>query len=496
MKISFDTKPKKSDALIVFAQEGAKLFPAAIDADKKAKGALKRAMATEKFSGKKGETVVVAGSEAAPYLILVGLGKASALTLKCFERCGSSLAAALKSRKAKTACVVLDAGLPSSLPAEKAAAALAESALLASYRFDKYRTQEPKGKKPALQSLSVALKQADRAKKIFAPREKTAAGVFLTRDLVTEPPNVLYPESFAAIIKKQLAPLGIRVRVLDDRQMKKMGMLALIAVGQGSARPPRLVTMEYRKGKKSQKPVAFVGKGVTFDTGGISIKPAGGMDEMKWDMGGAGAVTGLMKALAGRKAKVNAIGVVALAENMPDGNACRPGDIVKTMSGQTVEILNTDAEGRLILCDALWYCQNTFRPSHIVDLATLTGAIIVALGHEYAGLFSNDDALSSSLLDAGRETGEELWRMPLHDEWNKEIDSPAADIKNIGSGKGAGSATAAHFLERFIQDGVKWAHLDIAGTAWAYRDKTGVPKGAAGFGVRLLDRLVADHFEE
>ena len=253
--------------------------------------------------------------------------------------------------------------------------------------------------------------------------------------------------------------------------------------------------MEYKKGGKGAKNVAFVGKGVTFDTGGISLKPGAGMGDMKWDMGGAGTVTGLMKAIAGRKAKANVIGIAVLAENMPDGKASRPGDVVKTMSGQTVEILNTDAEGRLILCAARWYCQKTYKPDRIIDLATLTGAMIVALGHEYAGMFTNDDTLARHLTAAGVETGEEVWRLPLHQQWDRDIDSPIADMKNIG-GKAAGSATAAHYLKRFIQDGVKWAHLDIAGMAWAYRDKTGIPKGASGFGVRLLDRFVADYCEK
>ena len=287
--------------------------------------------------------------------------------------------------------------------------------------------------------------------------------------------------------------------MLGEKEMKKLGMGALLGVAQGSAQEPQLLVMEWHGAGKDPKskggePVAFVGKGVTFDTGGISLKPGAGMEEMKWDMGGAGTVIGLMKALAGRKAKANVVGLVGLVENMPDGKAQRPGDIVKSMSGQTIEILNTDAEGRLVLADVLWYCQDKYKPEFIVDLATLTGAIIVTLGHEHAGLFANDDDLSEKLAAAGRATGEKIWRLPLDDAYDKLINTDAADMKNIG-GKGAGSITAAQFLQRFVNK-TPWAHIDIAGMAWSKESKPTVPKGATGFGVRLLDRLVADHYEK
>jgi leucyl aminopeptidase len=489
MQITFDKNPKKLPALAVFALEGGKVL-----ADKKVQAALKPALAAEKFEGKKGQMLVLPAM--AGHVAVIGLGKVAALKLKDFESFGSSLVSALNARKVAAANVVFSVPGLKGAAEEAAAARMAAAALLNTYRFDKYLTKEPKEKKPALKALHFALDEAAKARALFAPQEKVARGVFLTRDLVSEPPNVLYPESFANIIKKQLAPLGVTVKILGAAELKKRGMGALVAVGQGSERPPCLVTMEYKGGRKGAAPVAFVGKGITFDTGGISIKPAAGMDEMKWDMGGAGAVTGLMYALAARRAKANVVGVVALAENMPSGGACRPGDIVTSLSGQTVEILNTDAEGRLVLCDALWYCQQAFRPAQIVDLATLTGAMIMALGHEYGGVFSNDDALAARLVHAGKETGEELWRMPLNDAWDKALDSPAADIKNIAAPNvGAGSAIGAHFLKRFIQKDVKWAHLDIAGMAWAYKDGPGVPKGAAGFGVRLLDRFVAEYCE-
>jgi leucyl aminopeptidase len=492
MKISFEKKPAaKADALVVFAADGAKLTPPAQALDKKAKGAIRRALKAEGFEGARGKLAVIPGPAGIParHVIVAGLGKAADLKAQDFTRIGSSLTSALNGRRAAVAQVLFD-GAPDS------AAQLAEGLLLNSYRFDKYLTKEPKEKKPTLKSAQIVVQNAAAARAAFGVKQKTADAVFFARDLVSEVPNVLYPESYADIIRRELAPLGIEVKILGRKEMQKLGMGALISVGLGSAREERLVTMEWRGGKKGQKNVAFVGKGVTFDTGGISIKPGPGMEDMKWDMAGSAAVVGLMRLLATRKAKVNAVGVVALAENMPSGTASRPGDIVRTMSGQTVEILNTDAEGRLILCDALWYTQEKFKPTQVIDLATLTGAVIIALGHEYGAVFSNDDKLPQQLIEAGKEVGEELWHMPLNDAWDKEIDSPAADIKNIGGGRGAGSAIGAHFLRRFIKKGVAWAHLDIAGMAWTSKDRPGVPKGAVGFGVRLLDRYVAEHCEE
>ena len=294
----------------------------------------------------------------------------------------------------------------------------------------------------------------------------------------------------------ELRELGIDVEVLDEKKMKKLGFGALLGVGQGSVRPPRLVVMRWLGAKdKAAAPLAFVGKGITFDTGGISLKPGPGMEDMKWDMAGAGAVFGAMKAIAGRKAKANVVGVLALAENMPDGNAQRPGDIVTSLSGQTIEVLNTDAEGRLVLADALWYTQDRFKPRLMIDLATLTGAVIIALGSEYAAVFSNSDELVERLQASGKAVGENLWRLPLGDSYDREIDCDAADMKNISSGREAGSTIGAVFLQRFVNS-VPWAHLDIAGTAWSKKDKPTVPKGATGYGVRLLDRLVAQYYED
>lgn len=503
IKVSFDTKAPKTETLVVFAAQDekggvAKLLDAAKAADKKTKGALKRTVTSEKFQAKKGQSLVITAPAGTSHshIVILGLGNPDQLTLQDFEKAGSGLAATLNARKAASAQVILEPKNIGKLDLSEAASRFGAGAQLNSYRFDKYLTKEPKEKKPTLKSVTVTLPSPAAARQLFAIEQKRAEAVFMTRDLVSEVPNVLYPESFANIIKKELAPFGIKVDILHMKDLQKMGMGALVAVGQGSIREPKLVTMEYMGGKKGQKPVAFVGKGVTFDTGGVSLKPGAGMEEMKWDMAGAGAVVGLMRTLAARGAKANVIGVVALAENMPSGAAYRPGDIVTSMSGQTIEVHNTDAEGRLILCDALWYCQEKYKPSHIVDLATLTGAVIVALGHEYAGLFANDDDLSQKLVEAGKETGELLWRMPLSDAWDKQIDTPQADMKNISGGREAGSAIGAHFLKRFIKSGVKWAHLDIAGTAWSNKDRPSIPKGASAFGVRLLDQYVLSNWEK
>jgi leucyl aminopeptidase len=380
------------------------------------------------------------------------------------------------------------------LPVAEMAAHIAFGARLRDYRFDKYRTREKPEQKATLKRLTITLEDTGGARRGFEPLDKVSDGVFVTRDLVSEPANVIFPESLAEETKK-LTALGVEVEVLGEKQMKKLGMGALLGVGQGSAHESQLVIMQWRGASDSkQRPVAFVGKGVTFDTGGISIKPAQGMEDMKWDMAGSGVVIGLMHALAARKAKVNAVGIVGLVENMPSGSAQRPGDIVTSMSGQTIEVINTDAEGRLVLADAMWYCQEQFKPQIMVDLATLTGAIIIALGTVHAGMFSNNDTLAERLADAGKATGELLWRMPLADAYDKLINTDAADMKNIG-GRNGGSITAAQFLKRFVKE-TPWAHLDIAGVTWSDKDAPTVPKGATAFGLRLLERLVADHYEE
>jgi len=497
MKISFaDATLPKSGALAVGIWAGRKLTEAASDLDRRSDGLITRALsAAGRFSGKQEELlpiVGVSGLEGLSQLILVGLGDPAKLDTLVLQRVGGALQAHLAKVGASEATFLFDALDGAAVPAAQAAAELAFGALLRSYRFDKYRTTLKEDQKPSLKKLTLALPDKAGARKLFERHQAVAEGVFLTRDLVSEPANVLYPETFAERCQ-ELAELGIEVEVLDEKKMRKLGMGALLAVGQGSDRESRMVVMQWKGGGKEQ-PVAFVGKGVTFDTGGISIKPAQGMEDMKWDMGGAGVVVGLMKALAGRKAKVNAVGVIGLVENMPSGKAQRPGDVVTSMSGQTIEVLNTDAEGRLVLADALWYTQDRFKPQFMVDLATLTGAIIVSLGSLNAGLFSNDDALSDRLISAGKAVDEPVWRMPLGDAYDRQIDSDIADVKNIGGGREGGAIIAAQFLQRFV-NGVPWAHLDIAGMVWSKKDGPVAPKGGTGYGVRLLDRFIADNYE-
>ncbi|GGZ01714.1 leucyl aminopeptidase [Novosphingobium colocasiae] len=373
------------------------------------------------------------------------------------------------------------------------AVGLALGAQLRSWRHDRYRTKLSDDARPSLAEITV-IGAPEGAAGLWEVEQAVGQGVMFTRELVTEPANVIYPESFVERCIARMEGTGLKLRVLDDKEMAALGMGALLGVAQGSVRPARLLVMEWNGGAEGEKPVAFVGKGVTFDTGGISIKPAAGMEDMKWDMGGAGAVAGTMLALALRKAKANVVGLCGLVENMPDGNAQRPGDVVTSMSGQTIEVINTDAEGRLVLCDVLTFAQREFAPVRIVDLATLTGAIILSLAHEYAGLFSNDDALAGALTAAGDASGDKLWRFPLGPSYDKMIDSPIADMKNTGARFG-GSITAAQFLKRFIENDTPWAHLDIAGTVWADKPGATWEKGATGYGVRLLDRFVRDTLE-
>jgi len=496
MKIDFlDRGPVTEGTLVIGVFEGKKLQGIAADVDKKTGGSLGRALTAKGFKGKKDEAIrlVAPNGLKVNEVILFGLGKESDVTLLSLEELGAKVTAALETCKDKSAFVHFPAFSTKTRDENIAMAHVAYGALLRTWKFDKYQTKKKEANTPTFKTLGFMTGSPKSANKAFEPLQQVAEGVFLTRHVVSEPPNIIYPESLAKIAK-DLKSLGVGVEVLDEAQMKKLGMNALLGVGQGSIRDSQLVVLTWKGGAKNQAPLAIVGKGVTFDTGGISLKPAQDMDDMKYDMAGSGVVLGLMRALAGRKAKVNVVGVMGLTENMPSGSAQRPGDIVTSMSGQTIEVLNTDAEGRLVLADALWYTQNRFKPQAMVDLATLTGAIVVSLGHEYAGLFSNNDALASRLKEAGGATGEKLWRLPLAEAYDKDIDSGVADVKNIGSGRGAGSITAAQFLQRFVND-VPWAHLDIAGTAW---DKKGRPlsvKGATAFGVRLLNHWIQTHYE-
>lgn len=452
-------------------------------------GALLGAAAAQaRFDGAAGtvaETAAIDGDQA-KRLLLVGIGEGGELDL---ERGGGALTAKLQTSGATA--VHVDFASTGQSDADDVLA-FAMGARLRNWRIDTYRTRLADKAKPSLKTVVIASPHGDLSDR-WAENEAIADGVALTQTLVAEPPNILYPESFVERCQ-HLTELGVELEVLDERQMKALGMGALLGVAQGSTRPPRLLAMRWNGGNPGDAPVVFIGKGVTFDTGGISLKPGAGMDMMKWDMGGAGAVAGAIKAIAGRKAKANVVGVVGLVENMPDGNAMRPGDVVTTMSGQTVEVLNTDAEGRLVLCDAISWAQSAYDPKVIVDLATLTGAMVISLGHEYAGIFANDDKLAADLLAAGEVSNNKLWRFPLSPAYDKLIDSPIADMKNIGPREG-GSITAAQFLKRYIGEGVAWAHLDIAGMAWADKDGPVWAKGATGYGVRLLDRYIAANHE-
>ena len=482
----------RSGGLAILVAEKEKLSGLAAQADKACGGAITRALEAAKFTGRKATScTVLAPGAGLSRVVALGLGEAAKLDARTVEDAGGQAAAALSADEA--ASIACDGSVKSY------AASVALGAVLRGYRFDRYRTREKPEDKPKLAALTVLTDDASAAKAAYQPLQAVAKGVFLARDLVSEPGNVLTPAEFADRCEA-LEALGLEVEVLGPKEMKKLKFGALLGVAQGSENEPRMVVMKWHgaakgkgKGKKG-KPLCFIGKGVTFDTGGISIKPAGGMEDMKWDMAGAGTVAGLMAALAGRKAEVDAVGLLGLVENMPSGTAQRPGDVVTSASGQTIEVINTDAEGRLVLADVITYAQKEFDPAFIVDLATLTGAIIISLGHEHAGLFCNDDALASQLEAAGKLTGETVWRMPLGDEYDKQLKSDIADMKNIG-GRPGGSITAACFIQRFVDKGRPWAHLDIAGTAWNTKDKPTIPKGAAAFGVRLLDRLVATRFE-
>ncbi|BBK31276.1 leucyl aminopeptidase [Stella humosa] len=494
MEIRFaNAAAPKAGALALLVHEGRVLTEAGRAMDEATGGALVRAMEASRFEGKRDQQLVIVAPAgvALTRIVLCGAGKAGEADAARYQALGGAVAAAFNAAGDKEGTILIDGVEGEKSDLAEAAAEAAFGARMRSYRFDKYRTTEKPEKKPTLERLTIAATNS--AKRVYAAREAVADGVFLTRDLVSEPGNILYPETLADAAKA-LKKDGVTVEVLDEKAIRKLGMGALIGVAIGSVRPPRVVVMQWNGGRKGEAPIAFVGKGVTFDTGGISIKPAGGMEDMKWDMAGAGVVIGLMRALARREAAVNAVAVVALVENMPSGSAQRPGDVVTSMSGQTIEVLNTDAEGRLILADACWYCQDRFKPQAMINLATLTGAIIVALGDHHAGLFSNDDTLSERLAAAGKSVGEQLWRLPLADYYDKQIDSDIADVKNIAANRGAGSIIGAQFIQRFVNK-VPWAHLDIAGVTWSKADTAITPKGATAFGLRLLDRLVADHYE-
>jgi leucyl aminopeptidase len=501
MQISFvasaDVTAKDGGAWVVAAAESAALLPAAVRLDKASGGALTRALKFSRFTGKPGQflEVLAPSGMKASRLLLVGLGKPESVDEKGLETVGAQIVGRLFTAGESAANIEIDVPKSSKVKKAEAAAHLAFGARLKSYAFDKYRTRNLDEYEKKLKTLRIVTPEVAAAKKAHAGLAAVADGIFLARDLVNEPPNFLYPAEFARRAKAQLSKLGVKVEILGEAEMKKQGFGALLGVGQGSARESQLVVMQWNGGKKSTKPVALVGKGVCFDSGGLSIKVGAGMQGMKGDMAGAATVTGAMLALASRKAKVNAVGVIGLVENMPDGGAFRPDDVLTSLSGQTIEVLNTDAEGRLVLADALTYTQRRFQPKLVIDLATLTGAIVAALGFEHAGVFSNNDELVRRIQAAGRYTGERVWQLPLDPFYDKMIRSKIADMKNIG-GANSGSITAAQFLLRFIEKDTAWAHLDIAGVAWQDGEhKPTIPSWGTGWGVRLLNRLIIEHYE-
>jgi leucyl aminopeptidase len=488
--------------VVVLAEEGPKLTRTAKDLDKKTKGLLTRAAKITDFKGKKDSNVDLLAPQGLKFarLVLAGIGKTGDYSAEDWLNLGGGVRGALTGKEAPSAHIFLERAKGEVAAEDVARFAL--GAVLRGYKFQKYKTKTPKKNAKASDADDKTLKKivvhcADprAATQAFAADRAIAAGVTLARDLVNEPANVLGPAEFAARAKV-LAKLGVQVEVLGEQSLKKLGMNALLAVGQGSERPSQVVVMQWKgAGGKGGEPIAIVGKGVTFDTGGISLKPAAGMEEMKGDMAGAACVVGLMHALAEREAKVNVVGIIGLVENMPSGRAQRPGDVVTAMSGRTIEVLNTDAEGRMVLADCLWYAQDRFKPKALINLATLTGAVMVALGKEHAGLFSNNEELADKLIAAGKVTGEKLWRLPLGPKYDKMIDSKVADMKNTG-GKWGGSISAAQFLQRFVKNGTAWAHLDIAGTAMSSVDSEINRSWGSGFGVRLLDRLIGEHYEK
>src|SRR5262245_25133960 len=478
--------------LVVFTNEELRLGEGGRALLGGARDALVKVARAERISGKMGRRPDLTrppGTKVS-LLVLIGTGQERPKP-RDFGRLGGIAMGKVPPSAAEATIV---AELPRAAMTPEQAANLALGARLRAYAFDRYKTKRKDDEEQAAKvKLTIGVADVAAARRVWLKHSAIAEGVYVARDLVNEPANVLYPEEFArraGALKKS----GVAVEVLDDRVMRRLGMNALLGVGQGSVRQSRLVVMRWNGGKRGQPPLAFIGKGVTFDTGGISIKPAAGMEDMKGDMAGAACVVGLMQALAGRKAKVNAVGALGIVENMPDGKAQRPGDIVTTMSGQTIEIINTDAEGRLVLADVLHYVNKRFKPKFMIDLATLTGAIIIALGHEYAGLFSNDEKLADRLVKVGRQTGEKVWRMPVGPEFDKQIESKFADMKNTG-GRPAGSITAALILSRFV-DKTPWAHLDIAGTGMGSPQNDTNKSWGSGFGVRLLDRLVAEYYEK
>lgn len=487
-----------TQALIVFIDDKLKLDSDLISLDQQHHGLISKTIANKlQFTDKYGQIKIIPSvvkSGEVKYLVLAGLGSEEKLTEVKIEELGGKILQNVTNAKITTIGLKIKNRI-NNFTSSLVASLIASGALLASYRFDKYRTTLKEADKFVVESFEISTDNNAEAAKLFEVKKLIAEGVFFTRDISNEPSNIKTPQIYAERIAETLEELNVDVSILGEREMKNLGMGALLGVGQGSQNESKLVVMEYQGASKDAPYIALVGKGVIFDTGGISLKPSNNMHLMRYDMCGSAAVVGTMIAVASQELLVNIVGVVGLVENMPSGNAQRPGDVVTTMSGQTAEVLNTDAEGRLVLADAVWYAQEKFKPKCVIDVATLTGAIVVSLGPTYAGCFSNNDELADKLIKAGEEVNEKLWRMPLHEDYDVMINSDIADMANIGNVPGAaGSSTAAHFIKRFIQEGVEWAHLDIAGVANSSKPSSLGPKGAVGYGVRLLEKFINTYF--
>ena len=488
MKINFYPALKNDNGTLIFlCPKGKPLHSFLSNLNKKYNNYISRALKISGFEYEKGsciELICPQGTKA-DRLLLLGTNFKNNTSPYEYEVIGSQITHELNKRKIKKGIIIIQDKLFN----DGHESHILYGAQLNSYRFNKYFSEKKYERANSVKELDIISTDINLVKRKWIRLNAISQGVFLTRDLVSEPANNLTPMLLAKEAAK-LKKYGLKVTILDETKLKKLKMGALLGVAQGSVNKPYVVTMEWIGNKnKNSFDYSFVGKGVTFDTGGISIKPSNGMEEMKYDMGGSAVVLGLMKALAIGKSKSNVVGVVGLVENMPSGNAQRPGDVVKSMSGKTIEVINTDAEGRLVLADVVWYTQKKFKPKKLIDLATLTGAIIVSIGQEKAGMFSNDEALSEDILNVGKRVGEQVWNMPIDDSYEKDIKSDIADMKNVGSGRGAGSTAGAIFIKRFINK-TSWVHLDIAGVTWAKMDKPLIPKGGTGFGVKLLEELV------
>ncbi len=497
MRISFGKHSLPETGVVVFLSYSDKKYtPSLKTLDERCENVITKSMKIANFKGNEGESVFIMtpANTRQEAILVVGMGKKKVAKHSSYMAIGGKIYTALAKYNFRTVSVVLDKSEEiTALRSWESSASLAYGALLESYQFDKYKTDEKSSNKQSISHFKIMCYSNGRAATQFATYENTAKGSFLASDVLNEPGNVLYPETYANLIKEELSPLGVDVKIFDENDIQKFGMGAFYAVGRGSVRPPRMVVMHLNNDTR-HAPVGLVGKGITFDSGGISIKPSSGMEHMVADMGGSAAVIGTMKALALSNANVNVIAIVGLAENMPDGNSTRPGDIVTTMSGKTVEIINTDAEGRLVLADCISYIQKEYKPRLVLDMATLTGAMVTALGGEYAGIFSNNDEIAKNLTIAGEIEEEKVWQLPLHKNYDVKVDSKRADIRNSTNSRAAGATTAAQFIQRFVEKDTNWIHVDIAGVCLGDWNDTNSP-GYRPFGVRLLTNFIITNYE-